>query len=159
MRKQHKKGFTIIEVVLVLTIAGLIFLMVFVALPSLQRGQRDLERKQVMTQISSQVTEYISSTRGTAPTSATALGVFVKGYLGGTSATVAGDSYRDPNGTNYTLKYATTPTEIGQIGFYSKSSCKTDGTDGIESTNASRDFAITVKLENQSALYCIDNNS
>lgn len=33
-----KKGFTIIEVVLVLAIAGLIFLMVFLALPALQRS-------------------------------------------------------------------------------------------------------------------------
>ena len=41
-----KKGFTIIEVVLVLAIAGLIFLMVFLALPALQRSQRDTERKQ-----------------------------------------------------------------------------------------------------------------
>lgn len=41
-----KKGFTIIEVVLVLAIAGLIFLMVFLALPALQRSQRDTQRKQ-----------------------------------------------------------------------------------------------------------------
>lgn len=41
-----KKGFTIIEVVLVLAIAGLIFLMVFLALPALQRSQRDAQRKQ-----------------------------------------------------------------------------------------------------------------
>lgn len=41
-----KKGFTIIKVVLVLAIAGLIFLMVFLALPALQRSQRDAQRKQ-----------------------------------------------------------------------------------------------------------------
>ena len=41
-----KKGFAIIEVVLVLAIAGLIFLMVFLALPALQRSQRDAQRKQ-----------------------------------------------------------------------------------------------------------------
>lgn len=41
-----KKGFTIIEVVLVLAIAGLIFLMVFLALPALQQSQRDAQRKQ-----------------------------------------------------------------------------------------------------------------
>ena len=41
-----KKGFTIIEVVLVLAIAGLIFLMVFLALPALQRSQRDAQQKQ-----------------------------------------------------------------------------------------------------------------
>lgn len=45
--KKHKlyEGFTIIEVVLVLAIAGLIFLMVFLALPALQRSQRDTQRK------------------------------------------------------------------------------------------------------------------
>lgn len=41
----NRSGFTIIEVVLVLAIAGLIFLMVFVALPALQRNQRDTQRK------------------------------------------------------------------------------------------------------------------
>ena len=44
--KNNFKGFTIIEVVLVLAIAGLIFLMVFLALPALQRAQRDTQRKQ-----------------------------------------------------------------------------------------------------------------
>ena len=44
-RSSQAEGFTIIEVVLVLAIAGLIFLMVFVALPALQRSQRDTQRK------------------------------------------------------------------------------------------------------------------
>ena len=39
-----KPGFTIIEVVLVLAIAGLIFLMVFVAFPAVQRSQHDTRR-------------------------------------------------------------------------------------------------------------------
>ncbi len=43
---KNKKGFTIIEVVLVLAVAGLIFLMVFLALPALQRAQRDAQRRQ-----------------------------------------------------------------------------------------------------------------
>lgn len=42
---KYKNGFTIIEVVLVLAIAGLIFAMVFIALPALQRAQRDAQRK------------------------------------------------------------------------------------------------------------------
>ena len=44
LRAQKEKGFTIIEVVLVLAIAGLIFLMVFIALPALQSSQRDTAR-------------------------------------------------------------------------------------------------------------------
>ncbi len=43
--KKNKQGFTIIEVVLVLAIAGLIFAMVFIALPALQRMQRNTERR------------------------------------------------------------------------------------------------------------------
>ena len=46
MKKTRKHpGFTIIEVVLVLAIAGLIFIMVFIALPALQRSQRNTQRK------------------------------------------------------------------------------------------------------------------
>ena len=46
-----KRGFTIIEVVLVLAIAGLIFMMVFIALPSLRRAQRDTQRKNNLSSI------------------------------------------------------------------------------------------------------------
>ena len=42
----HKRGFTIIEVSLVLAIAGLILVMAFVALPTLQRQARDSKRKE-----------------------------------------------------------------------------------------------------------------
>ena len=48
MTKSNKKGFTIIEVVLVLAIAGLIFLMVFIALPaqySARTGYRTLPNR------------------------------------------------------------------------------------------------------------------
>ena len=40
-----KNGFTIIEVSLVLAIAGMIMLLAFIALPGLWRTQRDSERK------------------------------------------------------------------------------------------------------------------
>ena len=49
MNIRKQQGFTIIEVVLVLAIAGLIFLMVFIALPTLQRNQRDTRCQLVAT--------------------------------------------------------------------------------------------------------------
>ena len=55
---KNKKGFTIIEVVLVLAIAGLIFLMVFIALPALQRSQRNTRRRSDMSRFVAAVTEY-----------------------------------------------------------------------------------------------------
>ena len=61
---KSKKGFTIIEVVLVLAIAGLIFLMVFVALPALQRSQRDTQRRDDMARFMSQLSQYQANNNG-----------------------------------------------------------------------------------------------
>lgn len=65
--QNNKKGFTIIEVVLVLAIAGLIFLMVFIALPALQRSQRDAQRKEDIGKVLSQLQIYQSNNRGRIP--------------------------------------------------------------------------------------------
>ena len=166
MNKQYKqltnssdRGFTIIEVVLVLAIAGLIFLMVFIALPALQRGQRDAQRKEDLSRISVQMTNYLSSTRGAVPNSADSLGNFVRGFLKGSDNTTAGDDYKDPNGNNYTVRYQQIPKNPGEIGYYSKSYCDVNAAEGVSSSNAARDYALTITLENQTAPYCIDNKS
>lgn len=62
MREMHrKKGFTIIEVVLVLAIGGLIFLMVFVALPALQRSQRNTQRRRAADEVFAAVQTYLGN--------------------------------------------------------------------------------------------------
>lgn len=101
----RKQGFTIIEVVLVLAIAGLIFLMVFIALPALQRNQRDTQRKNDMGRLSSAIVNYTNSNRGSLPTDYSA---FETQYL-----TTGGDSFVDPagapsgsNATTYTFTAA-----------------------------------------------------
>ena len=65
--RKHKKGFTIIEIVLVLAIAGLIFAMVFVAIPALQRNERNAQRKRDMSRIMSAVIEYQKHNGGKNP--------------------------------------------------------------------------------------------
>lgn len=62
-----KKGFTIIEVVLVLAIAGLIFMMVFIALPALQRSQRDTQRSSDISRVSTAINQYQQSNKGRIP--------------------------------------------------------------------------------------------
>ena len=67
MAKQNtnsKKGFTIIEVVLVLAIAGLIFLMVFIAWPALQRSQRDTQRRNDYSMLSTAISNYATNNNG-----------------------------------------------------------------------------------------------
>ena len=61
---KNKNGFTIIEVVLVLAIAGLIFLMVFVALPALQRSQRDTARKNDVSMVIDAIKRWQSNNKG-----------------------------------------------------------------------------------------------
>ena len=66
-KKVSKPGFTIIEVVLVLAIAGLIFMMVFLALPALQRSQKDTQRRDDMARFAAQVAQYQANNRGNVP--------------------------------------------------------------------------------------------
>jgi prepilin-type N-terminal cleavage/methylation domain-containing protein len=97
-RKEKGKGFTIIEVVLVLAIAGLIFMMVFIALPALQRGQRDTQRRSDLSRLNSQLSSYQSNNRGAIPLDQAAWSAFVISYM-----RVGGDEFADPSGTPYEI--------------------------------------------------------
>lgn len=84
--KTNKKGFTIIEVVLVLAIAGLIFLMVFIALPALQRSQRNTQREDDIARFLTAVNDYQTNNSGKTPfgttgSPATDFTSFVKRYI------------------------------------------------------------------------------
>jgi prepilin-type N-terminal cleavage/methylation domain-containing protein len=56
--KIHKNGFTIIEVLIVLAVAGLIMVIVFLAVPSLQRNSRNMQRKNDIGLIAAAITSY-----------------------------------------------------------------------------------------------------
>ena len=60
-------GFTIIEVALVLAIAGLIFLVVFLALPALQNSQADNARRQAVGRVVSAVESYLTDNPSATP--------------------------------------------------------------------------------------------
>lgn len=66
--KGNKKGFTIIEVLIVLAIAGLIMVVVFLAVPALQRNQRNTSRKTEANNILSAVSEVQGNKNGNAIT-------------------------------------------------------------------------------------------
>lgn len=66
--KKRNEGFTIIEVLIVLAIAGLILLIVFLAVPALQRGQRNTARKNDIARVGGAATEFVSNNNGTLPT-------------------------------------------------------------------------------------------
>ncbi len=75
--RTQNKGFTIIEVVLVLAIAALIFLMIFVALPALQRGQANTARKNDASTIASAINTYRTNNSGRLPSNAADLESYI----------------------------------------------------------------------------------
>jgi prepilin-type N-terminal cleavage/methylation domain-containing protein len=68
LRKSNREGFTIIEVMIVLAIAGLILLIVFLAVPALQRNARNTNRKSDAGRVSAAVANFITNNQGTLPT-------------------------------------------------------------------------------------------
>lgn len=67
LKKPNNQGFTIIEVMIVLAIAGLILLIVFLAVPALQRAQRNSGRKSDAGHINTAVNDFVSNNNGTLP--------------------------------------------------------------------------------------------
>jgi prepilin-type N-terminal cleavage/methylation domain-containing protein len=70
MLKKRTEGFTIIEVLIVLAIAGLILLVVFLAVPALQRNGRNTTRRSDVSKALGAVGELSSSNGGRPPATA-----------------------------------------------------------------------------------------
>lgn len=65
--KLNQKGFTIIEVMIVLVIAGLIMVIVFLAVPALQRNQRNTASRQEAANILAGANELSNNNNGRIP--------------------------------------------------------------------------------------------
>ena len=160
MSKVSCKGFTIIEVVLVLAIAGLIFLMVFVALPALQRSQRDTQRRNDMSRVATALTQYQANNNKLPDdvNPATSDAVFIADYLGGTE-------FKDPDGSLYQVRIRTMNSPGDHVSLaggsvdhivdiYKNAKC---GDNYINYNSGGKNYyALMYKLEG-AGVYCIDN--
>ena len=175
------KGFTIIEVSLVLAIAGLIFLMIFIALPALQRQQRDTARKEDITAFISSVKKYQTNNRGALPSGT---GSFNRGTETGNGTSWSGflrdymsNGFEDPStGDEYTLvvqpcngdgkdKDCATNSEwqrvltdtfnasVGNMYVITQAKCAGDEGTGVISTSNTRKIAVLYRLEG-GGVYC-----
>ena len=168
-----KRGFTIIEVVLVLAIAGLIFLMVFIALPNMQRSQRDTQRRNDYAAFSANITGYMTNNNGALPADG--------------DGKLAADKYvnttgTDPDGNTYMIHVVTCGQQSGgsagtgafdcaslseaksmgrnetpDIYLVKQAKCKVNdaGDTTATSTSGNRSYAIIGQLE--TGVYCQDN--
>lgn len=183
INQSERKGFTIIEVVLVLAIAGLIFLMVFVALPALQRSQRDTARRNDMSRVDTSLIQYQTNNQDTGNGDLPAAASwdwedddddndastfpdtcanneacrFLQRYMNsGTDSTT--NTFKDADGTYYNLDIgagAYTPN-LPEMDYtiYIRTGAKCKG-ETAEAAQA-RHFAILYRLEG-AGIYCIDD--
>lgn len=66
-QKYKQQGFTIIEVMIVLAIAALIMLIVFLAVPALQRSSRNTAVKEDASRLATAVSTFVSNSNGMMP--------------------------------------------------------------------------------------------
>lgn len=170
---KSEKGFTIIEVVVVLAIAGLIFGIVFWALPNLQRSNRDSSRRTIASNVLANLDQYASNNNGQYPVgSLTGTNNFedflLDFFSGGIADPLAGDWVDTGGGVgaNALLSASTSGTGLNVDDgdddtftlMYATSARCTPGTAGaMEAGSGTRAIAIAVELE-QGTGYCVDNN-
>lgn len=151
---QKKEGFTIIEVVLVLAIAALIMLLVFLAWPALQRGQRDQGRKADIGLVGSAIGTYKTNNKGNFPETQAKLNTAVAG--------VDMSQYDNLPAKILLRTTAATPpaTQDGMTQMYVHRGFKCDG--NTPTPASPRAGAITVRIEGNSGdiagtqVYCQD---
>lgn len=176
------KGFTLIEVVLVLAIGGLIFLLAFLAFSQVSQNRRDNQRRLDVRRLLGLIEESRSDSDGRYPCSAmqeampasygdrlntvTSLSVCdttIKGLLLGDDAfnyvgSGARLGYVDPSagGVDYTSVRTRNQLEgFGRITITVGSQCGASG--GLEARDQGRWIALRIRLES-GGIFCIDNS-
>lgn len=180
--KTNTHGFTIIEVLIVLAIAGLVMLIVFMTVPTLQRNSRNYQRKYAADQVASSMAEYYNSNAQQYADSPAAMCTFFTTYASGIGSMtdscnptyVSGNHCVLVNLTRFDVCYhdrMNTPhSYIGSedeisiiLGHWCNSGTHyyaPDGTNPITSNGGGDDnllsYAVWVQLE-KGPVYCIDN--
>ena len=107
---KNKKGFTLIELVIVLAIAALILAAVLLAVSGAQKSRRDTQRKSDLGQISAQLEQYGSNNAGSYPATQAAFNTAFTGSY-------ANANWKDPlSGAAYDFAGAQAPTNAASAG-------------------------------------------
>lgn len=153
--RKRTEGFTIIEVLIVLAIAGLIMLIVFLAVPALQRNSRNTSIKNDASSLAAAISDYVSANNGKIPAATTIA-------ISGNTVTVTGASGTNPtqgrvkDGTAYKTTAVTTSDNAGTVSYVANAKCNDAGTG---TTANPRGIAVLYLIETGStskAVNCID---
>jgi prepilin-type N-terminal cleavage/methylation domain-containing protein len=165
---QPGRGFTLIEIVLVLAIGGLIMVVVFIALSGAQKNRRDFQRKHYMGLAAAAVENYFNNNNYTYPDPANPASIakFESQYLPKTTDPLTGLQYSDANGNFEYRGVGGTHSDkppVGTIYFQYAHFCNRPGRpdiDGPDDIIAGNDtgtyYVIYMGMEN-GEYSCLDN--
>ena len=158
--RKKESGFTIIEVMIVLALAGLIIAAVIVAVPQLQRNQRNAARRDITARIKTEIDSYSANNNGKIPVAVADITSLQTRYLSGIASNIQDPKTGAAVGVTY---YATAVATgafpaasipaVGAINYQDKVVC--NGEDATNTGNA-RQYALWTQLEG-GAIYCLDN--
>lgn len=171
-KKNH--GFTIIEVMIVLAIAGLILSIVFIAVPQLQRNTRDNQRQNIVSRLKSEIESYAGNNQGKYPfagvtgsyQNCTALsatgqcGDWLSRYITGATPPV---NITDPStGSNTGINISTSAAAItwnqGNAWISVGNRCNGESVQAGSGGGAtSRSYALVIALDRSNTFFCVDN--
>jgi len=171
------KGFTIIEVMIVLAIAGLIMVIVFFAIPQLQRNQRDNARQSMTTRLKAEIETYSSNNQGLYPfggvgpavTDCILANATLQSCYDWYNRYVSGGKVKitDPSTGNDALLFYTNtatrqtpaPWQGGNVYIHVGYKCQGDtivAAGGSTGPNA-KQYAVVTTLDRSNTYFCVDN--
>ena len=156
---KKQQGFTIIEVMIVLAIAGLIMVVALIAIPQLQRNQRNNARQSILSRMSTEISNFAGNNNGEIPvTGGSTSDDFTAGF---NTRYLSNVDTNDPQtGDPMVLADGVVPSgtdalvsAVGTVHYAPSASC--DGENVVSSS--ARQFALWTQLEG-GAIYCLDNS-
>lgn len=151
LKKRKEEGFTIIEVMIVLAIAGLIILVVLLAIPALQRNSRNTSIKNDASAVAAAINEYSGSNNGRMPTTYSIADGTIN--VGGSGTPTTGKAQ---GGTTGGLGEAPGEGEVGVINVTFGNKCADDGAGVGPASPRSAAILYNTETSTTTASQCIE---
>ncbi len=144
MKNLRKKaeGFTIIEVMIVLVIAAVILLMVFLAIPALQRNSRNTQRREDVSNYAAAIAEWTNNNAGALPSVATDL----TNATTGVNALANTGFLTEPSAVTAAAATVTNTATISTFLYVPGTLCS--GTNATNANASARQFTLLYAVEN-----------
>lgn len=151
--RKRTEGFTIIEVMIVLVIAAIILLIVFLAVPALQRNSRNTQRKNDVAGVLAGINEYMANNNGAFPailcnnatnTTITVVGGSCAAPTNAVSVNVSGQFSAAPSVTAWSAAVST--SVVNQLRIYTGAVCGGTGNNDVVQ-GSGRSIAVNYQIE------------